>query len=532
MLELSSSWAYRTRDLSVEEYKQALSQALSELASMREAVKELFKEDQAIPPKCVAAIEQEDGYFSTYTHFSIHEEMLKVVVYWMLAVVLGSCLCLQLGLEQRRENGLDNKVTLVKGAMEEVQLPVEKFQVDVIISEWMGYCLLFESMLDTVIVARDRWLLDASQVYPNVCSISLVAMGSKTEYDSRVCFWDDVYGCKMTAIKEEVFHEAHVHCVQPHDVISTSDVVKRLNLATVKVSELGFKSPFTLTMLKGHHVPLPSLLGTGPMDTPTHWKQTVFYLNKPAVQTGDLLTGTIEFRKNKSDTAQYAARSNSLLASMVTFTAIDLDDILDAERVLMDGATLTLLTCTHSIGGVSSTSAHRCIMCIAKSCSVGENRTRLALDHRPDSRRRKPLHLKSNVLFTSNSNSSSPTLRSFAKSIADRLCGSEHWRLVGGPVLCCRCVPRVPQSAPPPPPLTLISCSLSLQRVAASPQDTVSVPPNCCYHWKYVVVIGIGLTSRRQKGCTEVCQSTLDIEHWLSNLLHSELTNEAFSSIL
>lgn len=43
-------------------------------------MKELFKEDQAIPPKCVAAIEQEDGYFSTYTHFSIHEEMLKVVV--------------------------------------------------------------------------------------------------------------------------------------------------------------------------------------------------------------------------------------------------------------------------------------------------------------------------------------------------------------------------------------------------------------------------------------------------------------------
>ena len=30
----------------------------------------------------------------------------------------------------------------------------------------------------------------------------------------------------MSAIKEEVFLEAHVQCVQPHDVISTSDVVK------------------------------------------------------------------------------------------------------------------------------------------------------------------------------------------------------------------------------------------------------------------------------------------------------------------
>jgi protein arginine N-methyltransferase 1 len=30
--------------------------------------------------------------------------------------------------------------------------------VDVIISEWMGYYLLRESMFDSVICARDRWL--------------------------------------------------------------------------------------------------------------------------------------------------------------------------------------------------------------------------------------------------------------------------------------------------------------------------------------------------------------------------------------
>ena len=29
-------------------------------------------------------------------------------------------------------------------------------QVDVIVSEWMGYALLFESMLDSVLHARDR----------------------------------------------------------------------------------------------------------------------------------------------------------------------------------------------------------------------------------------------------------------------------------------------------------------------------------------------------------------------------------------
>ena len=41
--------------------------------------------------------------------------------------------------------------------MEEVELPVDG--VDIIISEWMGYCLFYESMLNTVIYARDKWLV-------------------------------------------------------------------------------------------------------------------------------------------------------------------------------------------------------------------------------------------------------------------------------------------------------------------------------------------------------------------------------------
>lgn len=53
-------------------------------------------------------------------------------------------------------------ITLIKGKIEEIELPVE--QVDIIISEWMGYCLLYESMLDTVLFARDKWLVIASLV--------------------------------------------------------------------------------------------------------------------------------------------------------------------------------------------------------------------------------------------------------------------------------------------------------------------------------------------------------------------------------
>jgi len=55
------------------------------------------------------------------------------------------------------------EITLIKGKMEEVELPVEK--VDIIISEWMGYFLLYESMLDTVLVARDKYLVSNQQLH-------------------------------------------------------------------------------------------------------------------------------------------------------------------------------------------------------------------------------------------------------------------------------------------------------------------------------------------------------------------------------
>lgn len=53
-------------------------------------------------------------------------------------------------------------ITIFKGKVEEVELPVD--QVDIIISEWMGYCLFYESMLNTVIFARDKWLVGALHV--------------------------------------------------------------------------------------------------------------------------------------------------------------------------------------------------------------------------------------------------------------------------------------------------------------------------------------------------------------------------------
>ncbi|CAJ1975447.1 unnamed protein product [Sphenostylis stenocarpa] len=63
-----------------------------------------------------------------------------------------------------KANNLQNVVEVIEGSMEDVTLP-EK--VDVIISEWMGYFLLRESMFDSVIHARDHWLKPTGVMYPS-----------------------------------------------------------------------------------------------------------------------------------------------------------------------------------------------------------------------------------------------------------------------------------------------------------------------------------------------------------------------------
>ena len=51
-----------------------------------------------------------------------------------------------------RENNLQNKITVLKGKAEEQYDKIK--DCDIIISEWMGYCLFYESMLDSVLYAR------------------------------------------------------------------------------------------------------------------------------------------------------------------------------------------------------------------------------------------------------------------------------------------------------------------------------------------------------------------------------------------
>ena len=114
---------------------------------------------------------------------------------------------------------------------------------DVLVSEWMGYGLLFESMLDTVIAARDAMLKPGGAVLPDVATIHVAGFSRNATSQP---FWDDVYGFEMPAVQADLAEEAAklavVHGVKGAHVCTTDGLVKSLDLATMTVLDTEFSS--------------------------------------------------------------------------------------------------------------------------------------------------------------------------------------------------------------------------------------------------------------------------------------------------
>lgn len=272
-----------------------------------------------------------DYYFDSYAHFGIHEEMLKdevrtltyrnsmyhnkhlfkgkVVldigcgtgILSMFAAKAGASRVFGIDCsdivnqaqEIVRQNNLEDIVSIIKGKVEEVELPEGIEKVDIIISEWMGYCLFYESMLETILYARDKWLKPDGLLFPDRASLYICAIEDRQYKDDKINWWDEVYGFNMSCIRKVAITEPLVDVVDPKQVVSNSCLLKEVDLYTVTKDELAFSSPFSLQVRRNDYVhalvtfftieftKCHKRIGfsTAPDAPYTHWKQTVFYLD-------------------------------------------------------------------------------------------------------------------------------------------------------------------------------------------------------------------------------------------------------------
>ncbi|XP_068662956.1 probable histone-arginine methyltransferase 1.3 [Aristolochia californica] len=84
---------------------------------------------------------------------------------------------------------LGQRITIVKGKVEEVEL-LEK--LDILISETMGTLLVNERMLESYVIARDRFLVPNGKIFPTIARIHLAPFSSEffyVEITNKYLFW-------------------------------------------------------------------------------------------------------------------------------------------------------------------------------------------------------------------------------------------------------------------------------------------------------------------------------------------------------
>lgn len=297
----------------------------------------------------------EQHYFSSYDHFGIHEEMLKdkvrtlsyrnaimknkhlfkdkivldvgcgTGVLSMFAAQAGAKHVLAVDMSNIIEmaqqvidlNGFSDKITLIRGKLEDVVLPYDK--VDIIISEWMGYFLLYESMLDTVLVARDMYLKEGGLIFPDKASIHLALIEDEEYKNEKIEFWEDpmqLYGFDYSPFKKIAMSEPLVDVVDNGSVVTSHYELIEFDLNTVKIEDLAFVRNFKVkatrddavhAILSWFDIDFPSdkeenivSFSTGAHATYTHWKQTVFYLPRVLdIKKGEEISGTLACRPNE-----------------------------------------------------------------------------------------------------------------------------------------------------------------------------------------------------------------------------------------
>ncbi|GFS38944.1 protein arginine methyltransferase 3 [Actinidia rufa] len=205
-------------------------------------------------------------------------------------------------------------IRVVQGMVEELDnsIDIQPHSIDVLLSEWMGYCLLYESMLSSVLFVRDRWLKPGGAIIPDTATMFVAGFGRG---GTSIPFWENVYGFNMSCIGKELVEDAagvpFVDVVDSQDIVTNTVVLQSFDLLKMIPDEMDFSSRIELepqldnptnctrdsfsktTWCYGVVLwfetgftsrfckEMPIVLSTSPYAPKTHWSQTILTFKEP-----------------------------------------------------------------------------------------------------------------------------------------------------------------------------------------------------------------------------------------------------------
>ncbi|KAL9895133.1 protein arginine N-methyltransferase 1-like [Glossina fuscipes fuscipes] len=206
-------------------------------------------------------------------------------------------------------NNYDNIIKVIKGRITETELPVD--EVDIIVCDWMGYALLYQSTCDDVLYARDKWLKKSSGlIFPDKARLFVAALEDEKHKNENIEWWNNVYGFNMNCLREVAIKEPRYHSVKIQQVLSKQFPLQMLDLNKATSVDLHIRSKYMLKMQRSgrmdgivlfFHVYFskshtPVAFSTDPWSPVTNWLQTVCYFDQPIpVNADSAYFGGIEF---------------------------------------------------------------------------------------------------------------------------------------------------------------------------------------------------------------------------------------------
>ncbi|XP_063962958.1 histone-arginine methyltransferase CARM1-like isoform X2 [Lytechinus pictus] len=212
-----------------------------------------------------------------------------------------------------KANNLANRITVVPGKVEEVTIPE---QVDLIVSEPMGYMLFNERMLESFLHAK-KWLKPGGKMFPTQGDVHIAPFTDDALYMeqfTKANFWyqQSFHGVDLTCLRETALQEfLRQPIVDTFDIkiclartykytvdfltTSESDLHRIEIPLQFKTHQSGAVHGLAFWFDVAFHGSLQSVwLSTAPTEPLTHWYQVRCLLRSPIYVTkGQRLTGKV-----------------------------------------------------------------------------------------------------------------------------------------------------------------------------------------------------------------------------------------------
>ncbi|KQK14705.1 probable histone-arginine methyltransferase CARM1 isoform X2 [Brachypodium distachyon] len=209
---------------------------------------------------------------------------------------------------------LGQRITIIKGKVEDVELPVK---ADILISEPMGTLLVNERMLESYVIARDRFLAPGGKMFPTTGRIHMAPFSDEylyVEMANKALFWQqhNFFGVDLTPLHgsafDGYFSQPVVDAFDPRLLVSPP-TYHPLDFTSLKEEDLyEIDIPLSFVSSVGTRVhglacwfdvlfdgsTVQRWLTTAPGSPTTHWYQLRCVLSQPLyVMAGQEITGRL-----------------------------------------------------------------------------------------------------------------------------------------------------------------------------------------------------------------------------------------------